>query len=305
VTPLESDYEKTIDLLAEQATHGLDPADCVELDRLLLKYPDLNDDSFELAAAALTVGGISPSALLPQHLRERLLSVAEERFPAPTRDARPPQSPPTGQVYALPALKTWRVRLQNAGWYAAAATLFLGFFLGWQVFPKDANPVSASGAPKSPSEMRLRLLSEVSDTIKVSWTGTGDLAGKPVRGDVVWSSSKQSGFLRFEGLPMNARELEVYQLWIFDANQDARYPIDGGLFDIAEKAGEVIVPITAKLHVQNPTMFAVTLEKPGGVVVSKRERLLLTARVLATHESPRSEVSALFPSSVFFPLAAR
>ena len=39
----------------------------------------------------------------------------------------------------------------------------------------------------------------------------------------------------------------------------------------------MIIPITAKLSVDEPVLFAVTIEKPGGVVVSKRERIVVTA----------------------------
>ena len=38
-------------------------------------------------------------------------------------------------------------------------------------------------------------------------------------------------------------------------------------------------PINAKLFVQDDFMFAITMKKPGGVVVSSRERLPLLAKV--------------------------
>ena len=41
--------------------------------------------------------------------------------------------------------------------------------------------------------------------------------------------------------------------------------------------GEVVVPIRAAVQVFEPKLFAVTVERPGGVVVSKRERIVLTA----------------------------
>jgi hypothetical protein len=50
------------------------------------------------------------------------------------------------------------------------------------------------------------------------------------------------------------------------------------VFDVTS-GGEVIVPIHAKLKVTKPTLFAVTVEKPGGVVVSKRERIVVLAKV--------------------------
>jgi hypothetical protein len=53
-------------------------------------------------------------------------------------------------------------------------------------------------------------------------------------------------------------------------------PVDGGVFDVTS-AGEVIVPISAKLPVSGAVLFAATVEAPGGVVVSKRERIVVTA----------------------------
>jgi hypothetical protein len=40
---------------------------------------------------------------------------------------------------------------------------------------------------------------------------------------------------------------------------------------------EVVEPIRAAIQVFVPKLFAVTVERPGGVVVSKRERIVLTA----------------------------
>jgi anti-sigma-K factor RskA len=84
--------------------------------------------------------------------------------------------------------------------------------------------------------------------------------------------------MRFRGLPVNTPSEEQYQLWIFARNQSDRTPIDGGVFDITSTE-EVIIPIDPKLPVQDAYMFAVTIEKPGGVVVSSRERLPLLAKL--------------------------
>ena len=95
-----------------------------------------------------------------------------------------------------------------------------------------------------------------------------------VEGDVVWSNERQLGFMRLRGLPVNDPELRQYQLWIVDPRRDAR-PIDGGVFDIAGGKDEVIIPIDAKLDVNTPAAFAITLEQPGGVVVSDGPLLVL------------------------------
>ena len=84
--------------------------------------------------------------------------------------------------------------------------------------------------------------------------------------------------MRFRNLPVNQPTREQYQLWIFSKNQDDATPIDGGVFDV-DAEGEVIVPIDAKLRADDVYLFAVTIEKPGGVVVSSRGRLPLLAKV--------------------------
>jgi anti-sigma-K factor RskA len=84
----------------------------------------------------------------------------------------------------------------------------------------------------------------------------------------------------FRGLKSNDPSQSQYQLWIFDANRDDRYPVDGGVFDIpAGGTGEIIVPISARLNIDKVTLFAITVERPGGVVVSDRSRLPLLAKV--------------------------
>ena len=103
-------------------------------------------------------------------------------------------------------------------------------------------------------------------------------AASGATGDVVWSTAEQRGYLRFVDLAVNDPAREQYQLWIFDVAQDERYPVDGGVFDVAS-SGEVVVAIDSKLAIQEATLFAITVEKPGGVVVSSRERLPLLAQV--------------------------
>jgi hypothetical protein len=85
---------------------------------------------------------------------------------------------------------------------------------------------------------------------------TKDPAAAGMSGDVVWDPSTQRGFLHFTGLAAK------------------RYPVDGGVFDVPANGGEVVIPIRATLMVRKPAAFAVTVEKPGGVVVSGREHVV-------------------------------
>ncbi|MBY0307124.1 MAG: anti-sigma factor, partial [Phycisphaerales bacterium] len=100
----------------------------------------------------------------------------------------------------------------------------------------------------------------------VSWPFAGTTEEfKGATGTVVWSSALQKGYMKLKGVPVNSPGASQYQLWIVDPQRD-KNPVDGGVFDVA--AGEVVVPIDAKLRVGRPAAFAITREKPGGVVVS-------------------------------------
>jgi hypothetical protein len=126
-------------------------------------------------------------------------------------------------------------------------------------------------------EQRQRFVSQNRDVLQVAWQAQEDPAATDAAGDVVWSDQEQVGFMRFRGLASNDPALFQYQLWIFDEARDDSFPVDGGVFDVPPQSDEVIVPIRAKLTVARAKMFAITVEEPGGVVVSKRERLPLLA----------------------------
>lgn len=147
--------------------------------------------------------------------------------------------------------------LSWAGW-AAAAAIGLAFL----VF----------GLPNSRGTGRVGTteLTATVDRAKdvVSWPFAGLTDEfKGAKGTVVWSSSLQKGYMKLSGVPVNAPTSAQYQLWIVDPAR-SKEPVDGGVFDIAGGAGEVVVPIDAKLAIGTPAAFAITREKPGGVVVS-------------------------------------
>jgi anti-sigma-K factor RskA len=109
------------------------------------------------------------------------------------------------------------------------------------------------------------------------WAHESGLAAT-VSGDVVWDGARQRGYLTLTGLPANERGRQQYQLWIFDAARDDRYPVDGGVFDVPADSDRVVVPIRASVRVSQPVAFALTLEPAGGVVVSDRTHLVAMAR---------------------------
>jgi len=109
-----------------------------------------------------------------------------------------------------------------------------------------------------------------------------------VTGDVIWNGRQQTGIMRISGLAVNDPADFQYQLWIFDEARRAYsndVAVDGGVFDIDRATGDLIVPIRSKLPVNEPFLFAVTTEPPGGVVKHNpdrdpdRYRIILTAPV--------------------------
>lgn len=165
-------------------------------------------------------------------------------------------------------------------WLLAAACLAVAGGAVWWSSKRIVAPVVAAPTvtplPTPAAERTQLLANKDANPITIAWTATQDANAHGASGDVVWSASAQRGFMRFVGLAPNDARQYQYQLWIFDKARDQAFPVEGGVFDVSS-TGEVIVAISPKLHVDDLAMFAVTIEKPGGVVVSKRERIVVTA----------------------------
>ena len=256
--------ERIAELLADRATVGLDEAERAELAALGAD----DDDSFDLAASAVDLATLGPLPAMPDELARSVLARATS--PAPSREVAAP---------VIPIRRTPRV---TAAWVAAAAGLAAGAIaVAWAATREPelrtvVRTVEVAPAVPPTAEARAKLRASARDAVTVAWTATADPAAAGVTGDVVWSAAAQQGFMRFVGLAPNDRTALQYQLWIFDKVRDDRYPIDGGVFDVPS-SGEVVVRIDPKLHVSEAALFAVTIERPGGVVVSKRERIVVTA----------------------------
>jgi hypothetical protein len=275
----EQPDEAMMDLLIKQAVEGLSPAEQRALDVLDSEVASAYLRDFERAGAAVSLAASATAPPLPAALAARVAQQGQQFFAAKVVDlnaARPvPRAASNSGAY---------------GWFAAAACLLLAVF-GWlrtappaQLPPAQVNvttppPVITAPAPapvKTPAQAREALMAKAA-SLKINFSGTKDPAAGTVNGDVVWDPETQQGFLRFVGLPKNDPQVHQYQLWIFDATGDKRYPVDGGVFDIPADATEVLVPIHAAITVRMAKAFAVTVEKPGGVVVSGREHVVVLA----------------------------
>jgi hypothetical protein len=239
--------------------------------------PGSDPSDWELAAAAcelaMLAAGDGEVAPLPATVRGRIAGEAAAYLPR------------RGGGVVVPAAAggaAGRSPLVMSGWWVAACLAVAVAWLG-ATGRRDAGPRAITVA-KSPAELRRQLLVEDPDAVTVAWKAGKDpaiAAAEGDLGDVVWSPERQQGFMRIRGLAVNDPTVEQYQLWIFDAERNAAHPVDGGVFDVTAVSddGDVVVPMDPRLPVGKATLFAVTVEKPGGVVVSSRERLPLLAAV--------------------------
>jgi hypothetical protein len=269
------DDERLADLLVQEATEGLTTEEAQELQALLAATPGAEAGALLPAAAAVTLAARLPAEPLPAALRERLVAQGQAAVKAQAAGKVTPLASRAAKP-AAPMLVSSGSRL---GWYAAAASLLLAVAAWWPRLPVEGPRVVEQPVPTL-AEQRERLLA-AAQPLAAEWSRTEDPASAEVAGDVVWDETTQTGYMRFVGLPANDPGEVQYQLWIFDATRDDRYPVDGGVFDVPAGAAEVIVPINATLPVREAALFAVTVERPGGVMVSSRERIVALAQVVA------------------------
>lgn len=286
----EVNKELLLDLLCKQATEGLSAEEAAQLSKLEQEFPEFaDDDSFEAAAAAISLLAVEDLEEMPAHLRSGILASSDAYIDSAqdsisVTEFSPERSPASVPAVESPAPKTsfW----ESLGWGVAAfacIALAVNLYLTRVQDSPDVaggkTPVTQTPTPQlTDAEKREQLLASSKDVIKAEVSKADPKSPEEITGDIVWNSAEQKGYMRFKGLPKNDPQKSTYQLWIFDENQDEKYPIDGGVFDV-NSDGEVIIPIDAKIDVKKPTLFAVTKEKPGGVVVSDRKGIVAIAKV--------------------------
>lgn len=262
---------RVLDLLAEQATVGLEAAAAGELHAMLTGLGVREDEvSLEASAAALALAFVSQEGVMhpPPALMERLHAAgrawceaeAAQRRGREMGAARPPAQDRSRPVMRAAALKPSGLRW--VPWLAAAAGVSLAA-IAWmpnRSVPRTPGPIAAvSGDPSA---------------VRLAWSDWDNPEQKGVTGEVVWSESKQAGYMKFVGLKPNDPGKEQYQLWIIDS-RGMQQRISGAIFNA--QPGETIVPITPGIPVKEAAAFALTIEKPGGVWVSDMTRRVVIA----------------------------
>lgn len=265
------------ELLAEQALFGLDEAEQAGLHCLLHNNPTAEADVFEKIAASLASTPVengpseSGKSPLPISLSEKLLAhgkqIAIENRTAPVKAQQTVVSA-SSSTEVRPAVpgKSEVNYLTYLGWIVAAGLLAFVTF----------RPTTAGPKPVTPPALSQQYDDLVSAGAK-SWEQPVNT--QKVSGQICWHEARQKGFMKLSNLPVNDPKEKQYQLWIFDEQRDKweKLPVDGGVFNIATQ-GEVIVPIENKLKVNKPVMWAITVEAPGGVVVSDRKEIVFLAK---------------------------
>jgi hypothetical protein len=199
---------------------------------------------------------------LPRSLRRRLDRCADDWLIESAAQRGETYRPPLRRSAMLP-------------WTLCAITTVLAVLGWWPRYVEFQSGVSAAGGfgQWQAERARERMLA-TAGVGHWAWRGGSEAPA----GDVVWDARSQRGFLRLNGFVPNDPERAQYQLWIFDAARDDRYPVDGGVFDVPPGRDEIIVPMHPTLPVSRPVAFAVTVERPGGVVVSAREKVVAFAQ---------------------------
>lgn len=249
-----------VELLLLRATEGLSDEQHERLQALLDEHGLSDTPDYDLSAAAAANAFALQHAQdyeeAPDRLKAKLLGDADTFFDA----AR-------SNVVELPQRQPAASAGRNWSW-AVAAALALALVMTNLDFVDPAGPDFA--------EARELLIANSGATQVIPWTPPEDPAFEQVTGDVVWNDELQEGYMLLTGMPVNDPSVAQYQLWVVDPDRDSN-PVDGGVFDIPSGQQSVVIPINAKLAVDEPTVFAITREQPGGVVVSKGPLLVIAS----------------------------
>ena len=248
-------------LLADRAIQGADAAEEAAIRCLMQQTPSMDAESFDRAAAALDLAlQQGHEEAIPAHVLDKLqaqaASIKLEAQPSNKAIIQPvavSSTPRSGRRSGIANAVAW------TGWLVAAVVL-LAMWL--------------PSSPKMPSIDQLMQQGALVVKGQVGKEGKPDLAG-----EFIWDSKTQQGYMKLTGFDVNDPTVSQLQLWIFDEKDFTKdTPIDGGVFNITSK-NEVLIPIKPNLKVGNPHLFAITVERPGGVMKSERKKLIFKGSV--------------------------
>lgn len=262
------ELDRLLELLADEILGQSDASDANELEELRSRASEEQAAQIDRTHGELLIALMSQSdETMPSDARSRLLARASNRDGAGEKPGTTPAQAPV----RVPAARQGMSPLGKLGWVAAAAGIVLAA-TAWLSRPTPVLPPEVI----SP----ITRVATAPKTVRIALAPQGEFAESVSESsELLWNQDLQEGVLRLESVPANDPTLAQYQLWIFDATR-GEFAVDGGVFDVTAQAetdeqGRLLVYFRPKLTVGNPAAFAVTRERPGGVVVTDQSGLIL------------------------------
>lgn len=283
--------DRVLELLADRSLDELTPQDQAELDRWL--NANAEDESMDLAAGAVLLAMVAKTETPPASVFTRAAQAAQQFERERANGSFQPGTPSLRLTESdAPILQPRRVSTAWLGWLAAAACLAFAA-IGWLPAFR-ARQVPQVTAAVSLAGLRAEV-DAAKDATRSPWADWDkpEIAG--VKGEIVWSQSKQKGYMVFRGLPKNDPAREQYQLWIVD-DRGIEHRVSGGIFNAptngatADGSGwrgqvrcemvgdDLYVEVEPRINVRQPTLFAITIEEPGGTWLSTMKRRVCVAQ---------------------------
>ena len=251
--------ERLVDLLVLKSTEKLSIEEQRELNVLLDLFPEYTEDYFHEMTALAQVSFYSQdnfnNEALPKQMRKRILHTYKSEL---------------GQSTLMDYINHYMRVFFYKPQYAWTLTILMAVGLSFAMIEFRTYDSNFRYLPLK----RVVLENTADDMIQFPWHSRSNSL-ESVSGDIIWTDKGQKGFIKIAGLPMNDPSQNQYQVWILDP-LNHKQPVDGGVFDVTQTDKTLIIPINPKLPISKAVGFAITLEQPGGVVVSNQP-LLLTA----------------------------
>lgn len=322
--------QRVEELLLDRATMGLTAAEEAELELALARLGRPLDEGFDLAAAATDLA-LTPAheraPAMPADLRSRIMAAGtmwaqQQRSPSADHQAEQAARLTLVGLDDHPAERRgggrgnadWRTW---GGWLAAAACLTFAIYTKVSMQPAADSgsgddtfrPTTASladivrstlglEAPQDEAVALVRKLKFIdnADTIVTPILSvTGDTPSVTATlGEVVWSCSAQKGAIVLRGLAPLSCASDTYQLWIYDAMRDSRYPVSAGTFRV-NASGTTIVEFDPAVKISHAERFAITVERDGGVLISDLDDLTAASPEPASESSSPVDAPAPAP----------
>jgi anti-sigma-K factor RskA len=207
----------------------------------------------QFAATSVALSMIADQVAPPPQLKDRVLASLPERRPSTPRRTVEPISE------AMPRSE----KVVPINWMPWALAACLAVVCGLLVqnnlqLRGDVIALEKQGAVDS---LQIAVMSSM-------------LQGAPdARAVCVWNDERQEGLLAVENLPALAADQD-YQLWVIDPKYPI--PVDGGVFNTTSE-GSVRFTFQPGLPVEQANVFAVSLERKGGVPKAEGPMVLISA----------------------------